>query len=185
MARGKSRRQFKSAAARKVEQRHGAAASTHHGGAQRHQHTQPQRGPHVAGQHGGSHFAQDGARLRIALPVAENGSHDASTASTGKARKPANRISGMLQTEDGCGARRWARQKEESAHLPKGMGTPVQCYAIWHKTASFSARAALQILATPSGIAVVLRLAAKNPPVFNVPSSAQHDTSTQECKCEF
>ena len=31
-----------------------------------------------------------------------------------------------------------------------------------------------------------LRLAlTKNLPVFNVPSSAQHYTSTQECKCEF
>ena len=60
-------------------------------------------------------------RLRIALPWAECSPTPALPALARPESLPRIRISGMLRKikRMGYGARRWARQKEESAHLPR------------------------------------------------------------------
>ncbi|MNV03941.1 hypothetical protein D3C71_942240 [compost metagenome] len=103
---GQQQQPFKRAAAREIKQRHrGCRACAHNGRAQGHQHAQPQGGPHIARQHGGRHLAQDGARLRIALPHGqprcEHGQH-------GQRQKPREQ-----DQRDGAKGRKWRAAQGE------------------------------------------------------------------------
>ena len=107
---------------------------------QAHPQAQPQRGAHIARQHGGCHLAQDGSRLRIALP-------------RGRERQPRRQHRQHWQGQKACkqDQRNAAKDRERGAAQGGGLGKRKKAHtcpkawapcavlhAIWHlKTASF------------------------------------------------